>query len=136
MRHGLRALPARPRAPPLLADQRSVRHILINLLSNAVKFTPPGGCVTVAGRLDRGHLELAVVDTGIGMSPAHVEIALTPFGQVANEYTRKHDGTGLGLSLVKSLAELHGAALEIESSLGAGTTIRVRFSPARVLDHK
>ena len=90
----------------------------------------------MAGRLDRGHLELAVVDTSIGMSTAHVEIALTPFGQVANEYTRKNDGTGLGLSLVKSLAELHGAALEIESSLGAGTTIRVRFSPARVLDHK
>jgi len=122
-----------PNLPLLLADQRSVRHILINLLSNAVKFTPPGGYVTVTTRLDRGHLELTVADTGIGMSPAHVEIALTPFGQVANEYTRKHDGTGLGLSLVKSLAELHGATLEIESSLGAGTRIRVRFAPERVL---
>jgi len=119
--------------PLLLADQRSVRHILINLLSNAVKFTPPGGRVTVEARSDRGHIELAVADTGIGMSPAHIEIALTPFGQVANEYTRKHDGAGLGLSLVKSLTDLHGATLEIESSLGVGTRIRVRFTPPRVL---
>jgi len=117
----------------LLADQRSVRHILINLLSHAVKFTPPGGSVTASARHDREQIELAVAGTGIGMSPAHIEIALTPFGQVANEYTRKHDGTGLGLSLVKSLAELHGAALKIESSLGVGTTIRVRFAPARAL---
>jgi two-component system, cell cycle sensor histidine kinase PleC len=121
--------------PPLLADQRSVRHILLNLLANAVKFTPGGGRVTVrAGRTaDRG-LELAVADTGIGMSPEHIEIALTPFGQVANEYTRRHDGTGLGLPLVKSLAELHGAALRIDSALGTGTTVRIAFPPQRVLE--
>lgn len=78
-------------------------------------------------------IELAVADTGIGMSPEHIEIALTPFGQVANEYTRRHDGTGLGLPLVKSLADLHGAALRIDSALGAGTTVRIVFPPERVL---
>jgi signal transduction histidine kinase len=121
--------------PPLLADQRSIRHILLNLLANAVKFTPGGGRVTVrAERTPEHGLALAVADTGIGMSPEHIEIALTPFGQVANEYTRRHDGTGLGLPLVKSLAELHGAAFRIESTLGIGTTVSIAFPPERVLE--
>jgi two-component system cell cycle sensor histidine kinase PleC len=120
--------------PPLLADHRSIRHILLNLLTNAIKFTPGGGRVAVrAERAGDGGLELAVADTGIGMSPEHVEIALTPFGQVANEYTRRHDGTGLGLPLVKSLAELHGANVRIESALGQGTTVSVAFPASRVL---
>jgi len=121
--------------PPLFADQRSVRHILLNLLTNAIKFTPGGGRVTVRAERDgnRG-LELAVADTGIGMSPEHLAIAMMPFGQVANEYTRRHDGTGLGLPLVKSLAELHGAAFRIDSALGIGTTVRIAFPPQRMLD--
>ncbi|HXA70941.1 MAG TPA: ATP-binding protein [Stellaceae bacterium] len=121
--------------PPLFADQRSVRHILLNLLANAVKFTPGGGRVTVRAErtADRG-LALAVADTGIGMSAEHIEIALTPFGQVANEYTRRHDGTGLGLPLVKSLAELHGAAFRIDSTLGIGTTVSIAFPAERVLE--
>jgi len=121
--------------PPLFADQRSVRHILLNLLANAVKFTPGGGRVTVRALRtpDRG-LALAVADTGIGMSAEHIEIALTPFGQVANEYTRRHDGTGLCLPLVKSLAELHGAAFRIDSTLGIGTTVSIAFPAERVLE--
>jgi two-component system cell cycle sensor histidine kinase PleC len=121
--------------PSLLADQRSIRHILLNLLTNAIKFTPGGGRVTVRAERagDRG-LELAVADTGIGMSLEHLGIALAPFGQVANEYTRRHDGTGLGLPLVKSLAELHGAAFQINSTLGVGTTVSIAFPPERVLE--
>src|SRR5487761_710232 len=110
-------LPAEP--VTLYADVRALRHILLNLLSNAVKFTPAGG---------------AVAGTGIGMTPEHVTVALTPFAQVENAYTRKYDGTGLGLPLVKSLVELHGANLAIESRLGAGTTVRVRFGVERVLE--
>jgi two-component system cell cycle sensor histidine kinase PleC len=122
-----------PGLPPLFADQRSIRHILLNLLSNAIKFTPGGGRIAVrVDRTEDGGLELVVADTGIGMSPEHLAIALTPFGQVANEYTRRHDGTGLGLPLVKSLAELHGAVTEIESALGEGTTVRIAFPPERV----
>ncbi len=121
--------------PPLYADQRSIRHILLNLMSNAIKFTPAGGRVTVrAARARDGGLDLAVADNGIGMSPEHLAIALTPFGQVANEYTRRHDGTGLGLPLVKSLSELHGAAVHIESTLGVGTSVRIAFPAERVLE--
>ena len=124
-------------APPprLFADQRLIRHMLLNLLSNAVKFTPPSGRVSVTvRRLPEGGLEMAVTDTGIGMSAEHIEVALTPFGQVANEYTRKHDGTGLGLPLVKNLAELHGAGFRIDSALGAGTSVVITFPPSRTLE--
>ena len=124
-----------PGLPPLFADQRSVRHILLNLLSNAIKFTPGGGRVCVqTERTREGGLELVVADTGIGMSAEHLAVALTPFGQVANEYTRRHDGTGLGLPLVKSLAELHGATMEIDSALGQGTTVRIVFPRERALE--
>lgn len=124
-----------PGLPPLFADQRSVRHILLNLLSNAIKFTPGGGRVCVqTERTREGGLELVVADTGIGMSAEHLAVALTPFGQVANEYTRRHDGTGLGLPLVKSLAELHGATMEIDSALGQGTTVRIIFPRERALE--
>ncbi len=110
------------------ADHRAIRHILFNLLSNSVKFTPPDGgiAVRILAAPDGG-VELAVADTGIGMSPEHVAIALTPFAQVENAYTRKYEGTGLGLPLVKSLVELHEARLQIDSSLGAGTTVRITF---------
>jgi len=115
------------------ADHRAIRHILFNLLSNAVKFTPPGGGIAVRIRAaPEGGVELAVADTGIGMSPEHVAVALTPFAQVENAYTRKYEGTGLGLPLVKSLAELHEARLQIDSSLGAGTTVRITFKSDRV----
>lgn len=126
-----------PGLPALFADQRSIRHILLNLLSNSIKFTPGGGRIAIrADRTrDRG-LELMVADTGIGMSPEHLAIALTPFGQVANEYTRRHDGTGLGLPLVKSLADLHGAHMEIESALGQGTRVRIAFPPERVMESR
>jgi two-component system cell cycle sensor histidine kinase PleC len=119
----------------LRADPRALRHILLNLLSNAIKFTPAGGSVTL--RLDfppAGGVELVVADTGIGMAPEHVAVALTPFAQVENAYTRKHEGTGLGLPLVKSLVELHGAELAIDSRLGAGTAVRIRFAADRVLE--
>jgi len=108
--------------------------MLLNLLTNSIKFTPGGGRIAVrAQRTSDGGLELVVADTGIGMSQEHLAIALTPFGQVANEYTRRHDGTGLGLPLGKSLAEAHGAAMEIDSALGHGTIVRLTFPAERVL---
>jgi two-component system cell cycle sensor histidine kinase PleC len=117
------------------ADHRAVRHILFNLLSNAIKFTPPEGDIAVrVVALPEGGIELAVADTGIGMSPEHVETALTPFAQIENSYTRKYEGTGLGLPLVKSLVELHGGTLKICSSLGAGTTVRIGFQNDRVIE--
>jgi signal transduction histidine kinase len=111
--------------PTLRADALAVQQILLNLLSNAVKFTPPGGRVTLATEARKGAISLVVSDTGIGMSPDEVKRALEPFGQVANPHNRRQRGTGLGLPLAKSLTELHGGSLAIESSRGGGTTVTV-----------
>ena len=119
--------------PPLFADKRSVRQILLNLLSNSIKFTPQGGRVMVEARLEpNGELALAVRDSGIGMSADEIEIVLQPFGQVESAHTRSHDGTGLGLPITKSLAEMHGGSMTVESTVGKGTDIIVRFPPTRV----
>ena len=121
--------------PVLLADKRSVRQILLNLLSNAVKFTPEGGTITIETRLEpSGTLSLVVRDTGIGMSSNDIEVVLKPFGQIESSHTRSHDGTGLGLPITRSLAEMHGGSLTIESEIGSGTAIIVRFPPERVVD--
>jgi two-component system cell cycle sensor histidine kinase PleC len=118
--------------PGLRADERMLKQILINLLTNAVKFTPRGGRVTVSGRVvGQGAVELAVTDTGIGMSEAEIEVALTPFGQVESALAREQKGTGLGLPLVRALAELHGGRLELQSEPGAGTTVAITFPPER-----
>jgi signal transduction histidine kinase len=119
--------------PPLFADKRSVRQILLNLLSNSIKFTPQGGRVMVEARLEpNGELALAVRDSGIGMSADDIEIVLQPFGQVESAHTRSHDGTGLGLPITKSLAEMHGGSMTVESTVGKGTDIIVRFPATRV----
>jgi PAS domain S-box-containing protein len=121
--------------PSLLADERMVKQILINLLSNAVKFTPAGGTVSVIAEAgDRG-LELAVRDTGIGIAPENIDKVLEPFGQVDTAHNRTHQGTGLGLPLVKSLVKLHGGRLKIDSELGKGTTVTAHFEPGRLVSH-
>jgi signal transduction histidine kinase len=117
----------------LRADERRVKQVLLNLLSNAVKFTPAGGEVKLSWRMEKdGRLALAVADTGIGMSKRDVVRALEPFGQADTSIAREHGGTGLGLSLVKGLMELHGGSVEIDSHKGKGTTVTVRFPPERV----
>jgi signal transduction histidine kinase len=120
--------------PKLRADRRAVKQILLNLLSNAVKFTPGGGSVTLTACVcDGGCLAIAVSDTGIGMSESEIKIALAPFGQIDSSLARTHQGTGLGLPLCKSLLDLHGAELAIESRPNEGTTILVRFPKQRVV---
>jgi two-component system, cell cycle sensor histidine kinase PleC len=115
------------------ADERLMKQILINLLTNAVKFTPRGGRITVGARVAmRGELEISVADTGIGMHAKDIEIALKPFGQVDSGFDRKQEGTGLGLPLVKSLTELHGGILDIQSEPGVGTSVTVRLPPYRL----
>ncbi len=120
----------------LLADERMIKQILLNLLSNAIKFTLEGGSVEVSAAFaEDGGLELVVTDTGIGIAEEDIDKAMEPFRQVDSSLTRPHEGTGLGLPLVKSLAVLHGATLELESELGVGTRAVVRFGPERVLPH-
>jgi two-component system cell cycle sensor histidine kinase PleC len=122
------------KVPALYADERTLKQVLINLLSNAVKFTPQGGSVAIGARLvASGALEIYVRDSGIGMNAAEIAVALQPFGQIANAATRKQQGTGLGLPLARSLTELHGGDLRIESAPNAGTTITVTLPPERVL---
>lgn len=118
--------------PNLRGDERMIRQMLTNFLSNAVKFTPENGSVKVqAGSLSDGSIELTISDTGIGMSPDHMETAMQPFRQVSSSLARKHEGTGLGLPLAKSFIDLHGGRLDIDSELERGTTVRVTFPAAR-----
>jgi signal transduction histidine kinase len=119
--------------PQFLGDAAKLRQILINLLSNAIKFTPPGGQVRVSVERERNDgLAFRIEDTGIGMSPESVPLALTPFGQIDRGLDRKHDGAGLGLPLAKRLVELHGGTMEIESAPGKGTAVTAHFPKERV----
>jgi cell cycle sensor histidine kinase DivJ len=113
--------------PEIVADKRAFRQILINLLSNAVKFTDRGGRVTVAVAADSGALVVTVEDTGIGISAEDLPRVGRPFFQARAAYDRKHDGTGLGFSIVRGLVLLHGGQVEIASRLGEGTRVTVRL---------
>jgi cell cycle sensor histidine kinase DivJ len=121
-----------PEAARIFADKRAVKQILLNLLSNGVKFTPRGGTVRVTAWVDGRGLEIAVSDTGTGISKADLEKLGRPFEQVEGVQTRAKEGTGLGLALVKSLAAMHGGDAVLESALGEGTTVRVRLPYAAV----
>ena len=120
--------------PPLTADERRLKQILTNLLSNAIKFTPAGGKVTVRvwANTDDGYV-FQVVDTGIGIAPEDIPAALTAFKQIEDEWNRRYEGTGLGLPLTKSLVEMHGGSLDLQSQVSAGTTVTVRFPAERIV---
>ena len=121
------------RIDSLHCDMTSVRRILINLLSNAVRFSNEQGEVVVSLELDdEGRLHLSVRDQGIGMKPEQIEKAFLPFHQIGGGYDRQSDGTGLGLPMVKSLAELHQAEVGIETALEEGTKVTVVFPSERV----
>jgi signal transduction histidine kinase len=120
--------------PDLFADQRRVRQVLLNLLSNAVKFTPEGGEVKVATFRRGSEVGVAVADTGIGIAAEDIPRALERFGQVDSSLSRKYEGTGLGLPLSKRLMELHDGRLELESIVGAGTTVTILFPAKRQIE--
>ena len=118
-RHGRdRNLPAYVRT-----DEKRLRQILVNLLSNAVKFTPEGGKVKLRGFQAADGVVLQVSDTGIGISEDDLQRVGRPFEQIESQHSKKHQGSGLGLALSKSLIEMHGGALRIDSRLGEGTTV-------------
>ncbi|MCH7710973.1 MAG: hypothetical protein IH903_04990 [Proteobacteria bacterium] len=120
--------------PALRFDERKLKQILINLLSNGIKFTPPGGTVTIKTwcRPDSGYV-LQIIDTGIGIALEDIPKALAPFSQVDSELSRKYEGTGLGLPLTKSLVELHGGSLDLQSTVGVGTTVTIRLPAERIV---
>jgi two-component system cell cycle sensor histidine kinase PleC len=113
-------------APPLYGDERAIKQILINLVSNAVKFTPLGGRIEVVGsRAANGDFQLMVRDNGPGIPRDKVEHIFQPFNQVDNRFDRQAGGTGLGLSLVRGLAELHHGRAWVESEYGRGCAVFV-----------
>ena len=137
-RHGLAlALDVAIDVGEWVADQRKVKQVVINLLSNAVKFTPAGGKVTLRARrvagIEGGAVEIAVVDTGVGIAPDQQAMVFEEFRQASGNYLRKSEGTGLGLALAKRFVELHGGTIRVESAPGQGSTFAFTL-PNRALE--
>jgi two-component system cell cycle sensor histidine kinase PleC len=107
----------------LEADRRALKQVFLNLLSNAVKFTRDGGSVDVHLSRSRGHVKIAIKDTGIGIPEADIAKLGRPFEQVENQFSKSHQGSGLGLAISRALVELHGGTLRITSREGQGTTV-------------
>jgi signal transduction histidine kinase len=111
-----------PSLETIRADERKFKQILLNLLSNAVKFTPSGGTIAVKAKAVAGGVEVAISDTGVGIAPQDQEAVFEEFRQVGTDYTRKAEGTGLGLALTRKFVELHGGRIWLESAVGRGST--------------
>ena len=118
-----------PHLPEIEADYRALKQVLLNLLSNAIKFTPRGGNVTVTARMEPGpmgeRVRLSVLDTGIGIASDDLARLAQPFEQIESQHAKTQQGTGLGLALTKSLVEMHGGSLEMQSQPGQGTVVSV-----------
>ena len=108
-------------------DSRRIKQVLTNLLSNAVKFTPEGGTIDISlrGLKEDSMVEICVADSGIGISEKDQQRLFTPFTQIDSSLSRQYDGTGLGLSLVKQLTELHDGQVKLESEEGVGSKFYV-----------
>jgi signal transduction histidine kinase len=114
--------------PPLWTDRGHLRQILVNLLANALAFTAKEGRVALTARCAAGALEIAIADSGAGMTPEEMKNAVSRFTETEDQAARNHRGIGLGLPLAKSLTELLGGTLSIESERGRGTTVTLAFS--------
>ncbi|MBI5964404.1 MAG: PAS domain S-box protein [Chloroflexi bacterium] len=112
-----------PAASTILADPKRLKQILVNLLNNAVKFTPENGTIklTVRDQAKEGLMRFSISDTGIGITPENLQRLFKPFVQVDSSLSRQNEGTGLGLTLVKKLVEMHGGSVDVESEVGAGS---------------
>ena len=114
--------------PDVQADHRGVKQVMLNLISNAVKFTPEGGAITLTltpfrGAAGEDRVRVACADTGIGIAPQDLTRLARPFEQVEGQHSKTTQGTGLGLALTKSLIEMHGGQMTLESEPGLGTTV-------------
>jgi signal transduction histidine kinase len=125
-------VPPKAELPGLYCDRVRLRQILVNVLSNGVKFTEPGGQVEISVDLSDG-LILIIADTGIGIEPEHIPLALSRFGRVPSITAHDRQGTGLGLTLAKALAEQHGGSLLLQSTPQVGTIVRISFPARRVV---
>lgn len=109
--------------PPIQADPARLKQALSNLLSNAIRFTGPGGRVSIGAVCHGGTVTFEVADTGIGMTPGQIVVAMQPFRMIGGSMTRRHSGIGLGLPLAERLVRLHGGELHIDSRPGRGTVV-------------
>jgi signal transduction histidine kinase len=124
-----------PDLPLLRGDERALRQILLNLVANSIKFTAAGGHVTIAATREApGPLSIVVSDTGIGISAEDLPRAMEPFSQVESHLIRRREGTGLGLPIARKLTEALGGDFAIESSLGQGTRVTLRFAADRLIE--
>jgi signal transduction histidine kinase len=105
-----------------VGDERKIRQVVLNLLSNAVKFTPEGGRIDVKARREGDEMVVAVSDTGIGIKTEDQARIFEEFQQAGTDYTKKAEGTGLGLALSRKFVELHGGTIKVESEEGKGST--------------
>jgi cell cycle sensor histidine kinase DivJ len=111
--------------PVMNGDPRAFKQIALNLVANAIKFTERGGSVTVSASVEGARLMLSVTDTGVGIATEDLARIGDPFFQAGKTYQRKHEGTGLGLSIVKSLVGLHNGEMNVQSTVGEGTTVTI-----------
>lgn len=119
--------------PRLVCEELAVKQIFANLLSNAIKYTPTGGRITMSAEIESsGEMKIAVTDTGVGLDEDELNRVMAPFGHASSHFTRDSSGSGLGLTLVHSLARVHGGRLELFSQKGVGTTAAVIFPASRV----
>ncbi|HNS97123.1 MAG TPA: PAS domain S-box protein [Polyangiaceae bacterium] len=114
-----------PRCPVAVADERRLKQMLVNLLVNAVKFTPAGGQVGLEAWMENDSVFFSVCDTGIGISPPDLRRIFEPFTQIDSSLARQHEGTGLGLALVRRLAELHQGHIDVVSEPGQGSRFTI-----------
>jgi signal transduction histidine kinase len=123
-----------PGLPAMHGDERRICQILRNILSNAMKFTPASGRVQIKASLGIDEsLLIQIVDTGIGMEPERIAMALEPLKQIDSKLSRRFEGIGLGLPLAQALVRLHGGEMSIISAPGQGTTVNLAFPPERTV---
>ena len=114
-----------PALEELYADSRAVKQMVLNILSNAIKFSHVDGTIILRTRQEEAFAYIEVIDQGIGIAPQDLPKLCNPFVQADSSYKREHEGVGLGLSVVKGLAQLHGGSFTLDSELGAGTTATI-----------
>jgi signal transduction histidine kinase len=120
--------------PPVWAEERGMKQVLLNLLSNAVKFTPRNGLVSVMGSVtNAGEVTISVIDTGIGIAPDVLPQLFRPFRQGDNSISRQFGGSGLGLAISRRLVELHNGRIEVASEPGKGTMVTITLPAERVI---
>jgi signal transduction histidine kinase len=121
--------------PLLRGDERKTMQMVLNLVTNAIKFSSDGGRIDIVCRADQeSGLSITVIDTGIGIPSNDIGRVLEAFEQVDSSLSRKQQGTGLGLPLVRAMMELHGGLFELTSTVGVGTQAKITFPPDRLVD--